>query len=222
MIVMASANRSVLDRWADALPRGSVTVKRAEDMTTLEGVLAGRRPEVLLLDFAFPELGGLTGLKDLQAFSPETRVLVLAAEPDDDEGIEVLRVGARGYCNLYIRPDLLQKAVAAVTEGEVWVGRRLVDRLIEFLGRMVDAPPMSVRAPAERLEGLTRREREIALMVANGANNRTIAEHLEITERTVKAHLGAVFDKVGVHDRLQLALYVNGYYDVDRSGTDGG
>lgn len=103
---------------------------------------------------------------------------------------------------------MLAKAVETVQLGEVWIGRRLIDRLVAMVGNAA-----AVRIDAEcgvDLDVLTPREQEIALQVGGGCSNKVIAQRLGITERTVKAHLGSVFGKLGVQDRLQLALLVTG------------
>lgn len=135
-------------------------------------------------------------------------MVALSRTPDEDEGLALLRAGARGYCNLYIDPRLLGKVVNAVQGGEVWVGRRLVDRLVELVAGT--SPHRAGAAGLAALEVLTPREREIARLVGEGINNKLIARRLDITERTVKAHLGSVFAKLGVSGRLQLALLVTG------------
>jgi two-component system, NarL family, nitrate/nitrite response regulator NarL len=208
MILLASKDASLMDRWAVAVGGRGTQIRRVQQREEAEGVLAGRRPEVLLLDLAFNELCGAGGIADLNGFSPTTRIVAMSRHPSDDEGIAMLRAGARGYCNVHIDPRLLAKAVETVQLGEVWVGRRLIDRLVALVGNAAAA-----RADAEDsadLEALTAREREIALLIGGGYSNKIIAKELGITERTVKAHLGSVFAKIGVRDRLQLALLVTG------------
>ncbi len=208
MILLASEETSLMDRWAAALGCRGTLIRRVRHLAEAEGVLAGRRPDVLLLDLSLSDLNGAAGIVDLNGFSPETRIIAMGRQPSDDEGIAVLRVGARGYCNVHIDPRLLAKAVDTVQMGEVWVGRRLIDRLVALVGN-----PVATRADADYgvdLDPLTAREQEIALHIGGGCSNKVIAQRLGITERTVKAHLGSVFSKLGVRDRLQLALLVTG------------
>ena len=174
-----------------------VSERRSLEMFTLA---------VLLIDLALRDLNGAPGVAELIAFSPSTRIIAMGHQPSDDEGIAVLRAGARGYCNVHIDPRLLAKAVETVQLGEVWIGRRLIDRLVAMVGSAA-----ATRADADcgvDLDALTAREQEIALQVGGGCSNKVIAQRLGITERTVKAHLGSVFGKLGVKDRLQLALLV--------------
>jgi DNA-binding NarL/FixJ family response regulator len=208
MVVVASEDASLMDRWAVALGGRGTLIRRVRQLEEAEGVLSGRQPGVLLLDLALRDLNGPPGIGDLNGFSPATRIIAMGHQPNDDEGIAVLRAGARGYCNVHIDPRLLAKAVETVQLGEVWIGRRLIDRLIAMVGS-----PATSRVDADYgidLDALTAREQEIALHVGSGCSNKTIAQRLGITERTVKAHLGSVFGKLGVRDRLQLALLVTG------------
>lgn len=208
MIVVASENASLMDRWVVALSGRGTLIRRVRSLDEAEGALSGRQPGVILIDLALRDLNGAAGLTDLLAFSPGTRIVAMGHQPNDDEGIAVLRAGARGYCNAQIDARLLAKAVETVQLGEVWIGRRLIDRLIAMV-----SSPIGTHIDDDHgvdLDALTAREQEIALFVGRGCSNKIIAQQLGITERTVKAHLGSVFGKLGVRDRLQLALLVTG------------
>ncbi|MGE0809445.1 MAG: LuxR C-terminal-related transcriptional regulator [Immundisolibacter sp.] len=212
--MVASDNVSFLDSWAAALGGHGTLIRRVRQLDEVEGTLSGRQPAVLLIDLALRDLNGAPGVAELIAFSPSTRIIAMGHQPSDDEGIAVLRAGARGYCNVHIDPRLLVKAVETVQLGEVWIGRRLIDRLVAMVGNAA-----AVRIDAEcgvDLDVLTPREQEIALQVGSGCSNKVIAQRLGITERTVKAHLGSVFGKLGVADRLQLALLVTGRTQTSR------
>lgn len=208
MILLASDDATLMDRWAIAIGGRGTLVRRVTDMAAVEGALAGRQPAVLLLDLALCDSAGAAGIAELRTFSPGTHIVAMSRQPSDDEGVAVLRAGARGYCNVHIDQRLLAKAVSSVQNGEVWVGRRLVDRLVALVGSA--ARPDAPQDDVADLELLTAREREIARLVGSGHANKAIAARLGITERTVKAHLGAVFSKLDVHDRLQLALLITG------------
>ena len=117
--------------------------------------------------------------------------------------------GVVGYCNGHAAPVVLRQVADTVLGGGVWVGQRLLQRLLAGVARVAAQkyaqPQLSAWA-----YGLTEREIEVARAVASGASNKEIASLLDITERTVKAHLGSVFDKLKLRDRLQLTLLVNG------------
>lgn len=210
MIVLASSDADVLRRWSGGVPAGAVL---AHDQAELVRTLGGRPPHVILLDLELAGLGAALGAAHFIARHADSRTVVLSRSPDEAEGLELLRAGARGYCNRYIDPRLLGKVVSTVQNGEVWVGRRLVDRLVEMIaGSSHDrfSEPVVSAAGRAALDVLTPREREIAQLVGEGVNNKLIARRLDITERTVKAHLGSAFAKLGVAGRLQLALLITG------------
>ncbi len=217
MILLASEDASLMDRWAVAVGGRGTLIRRVRLLAEAEGALAGRRPAVMLLDLSLGELSGAFGIAGLLGFSPETRIIAMSHQPNDDEGIAALRAGARGYCNAYIDPRLLAKAVGTVQNGEAWVGRRLTDRLVALVGQHAPAQVDTDSSPD--LDLLTAREQEIALQIGSGCSNKVIAQRLGITERTVKAHLGSVFAKLGVQDRLQLALLVTGRMHHTRPTT---
>lgn len=212
MIVLASADAAVLERWSQALPQAQAALRRVATLAELEGLLAGRQPDVVVLDLRLPELRRTAGVPALLRFSRTTHVLAMAEVPEDDEALAVLRAGAHGYANLYMDPRLLARAVEVLSAGEAWVSRQVVDRLLALVSatHTTAGATASDAADVPALAPLSARERQIARLIGNGASNKDIARALEITERTVKAHLSAVFDKVGVRDRLQLALLVNG------------
>ena len=101
---------------------------------------------------------------------------------------------------------MLSEAKAVVTHGGIWLGRDLLQRLITVSTNIVASQPERV---AEKLALLTQREQQVALEAAKGLSNKEIARALNITERTVKAHLSSTFERLGIRDRLQLALILN-------------
>jgi len=135
------------------------------------------------------------------------RFVVLSNEPNDDEGLQAFSAGASGYCNAYADPEVLRHVADVVQQGGLWVGRSILDRLVFAVNRKT---PESSRSD-EILDqaGLTEREREVTRRVADGVANKEVALDLDISERTVKAHLTSAFRKLGVRDRLQLALLLN-------------
>lgn len=133
-------------------------------------------------------------------------LVILADEPGDDDALAALAAGASGYCNSHAAADVLRQVAAVVENGGLWVGQRLMQRLLAGTARLL--PPVDEGAGWSA--GLTGREREVACAVARGASNKEIARELAITERTVKAHVGAILEKLGARDRLHLSLIANG------------
>lgn len=134
-------------------------------------------------------------------------LIILADEPEEDDALAALGAGAAGYCNSHAAPEVLKQVATVVENGGLWVGQRLMQRLLAGTAKL--APPPSAASPAWA-EPLTEREREVARAVAQGGSNKEIARQLDVTERTIKAHVGAILEKLGARDRLQLSLIVNG------------
>lgn len=136
-----------------------------------------------------------------------TTVVVMSYAPDDREALHALDLGARGYVHTLAAADVLTQVALVVTNQGVWVGHEL---LAKVLGGTFKALRQRVEDDryqhSEYLQLLTERERSVALAVANGATNKEVARQLDITERTVKAHLTSIFKKLVVRDRLQLIL----------------
>ena len=136
-------------------------------------------------------------------------VVVLADEPDESVVSEALAAGASGCCNTYAAPQVLRQVALVVENGGLWVGQSLLQKLVGTTSRLI-GQRMSGQNGQDCLSQLSEREAQVAKLVAGGASNKEIAGQLSITERTVKAHLSAVFEKLGLRDRLQLSLKING------------
>lgn len=136
-------------------------------------------------------------------------LIVLSDIPSDEQGLIVLGLGAAGYCNGHAALPVLQQVAATVESGGVWVGQSLLQRLVGGMANLV-AQKLTQSASSGWASGLTEREVDVARAVAAGASNKEVASQLDITERTVKAHLGSIFDKLKLRDRLHLTLLANG------------
>jgi two-component system, NarL family, nitrate/nitrite response regulator NarL len=148
-------------------------------------------------------------VRELLAHQPACQVVVTSTVLQDPEGLRALNAGARGYCHALAVPAVLKEVAQVVAHGGLWLGPDLVQRLMaatrDALARSPNAP-----LPQVDLSVLSERERQVAQAVADGKSNKEVAEQLFISERTVKAHLGAAFEKLGVRDRVQLVLYLQG------------
>jgi len=135
------------------------------------------------------------------------RFVVMHDAPNDDKGLEALANGASGYCNAHATPELLHTIESVIRSNGLWVGESLLNRLVGGISVRSHMTGRHEQHPA--LQALSEREREVALCVARGESNKEITRNLDIAERTIKAHLTAVFEKLGVRDRLQLAILLN-------------
>ena len=165
------------------------------------------RDALILLHVGFPQLANPELVSAFTRNHTEMRVIICSDVPNDDEGLSFLKAGVFGYCNTWIAEKQLRRVVEQVTADEVWVGRALILKLINNLSHVSQADSSTMAN--DWLKGLTQREREVAERVGQGASNKLIARDMDITERTVKAHLSAIFRKTGCKDRIQLALQIN-------------
>ena len=131
--------------------------------------------------------------------------VVASTSPNDVEGQQVLAAGARGYIHAYAPVATLERVLEHVQAGEVWVGQSLLSRLLSTISQKLPENTNPVWH-----HGLTAREIDVAQRAALGHSNQLIADDLGISERTVRAHMSAVFEKLHVKDRLMLSLKVHG------------
>ena len=174
-------------------------------------MLAKLKPDILLLDLRMPEKDGLGVLEEVNFDSTPTRVIVLTAAEDDRDVVRAMRLGARGVVLKQSASDLLVKAIRKVSDGEIWLDNRMT-------AEVIDAFKKSAESGSRREKPLlSDREKEIVQLVAQGFRNREIGEKLFISEQTVKNHLHNIFDKLGVSDRLELALYAIHHRLIDQT-----
>jgi DNA-binding NarL/FixJ family response regulator len=190
-----------LPSWIEAFPQ--VRVLSPDEVATMP---FGERAIVWCRRRAEEKLD--TVLRQLLLNSGQFAI-VLADEPDEAVVADSLSLGASGCCNTYAAPEVLRQVALVVENGGLWVGQNLLQRLVGSASRVL-ASRFDGQKSAEWTSLLSEREAQVARLVAGGSSNREIAETLSITERTVKAHLSAVFEKLGLRDRLQLSLRING------------
>ncbi|MBS0287643.1 MAG: response regulator transcription factor [Proteobacteria bacterium] len=165
--------------------------------------------EVLIVDIALLGDAGINEVSALREIQPDLHIVVMTKSPNQREEISAVLFGAKAYCSFDINLDLLPKVVKTVLSNELWVDRKFVSRLLSEIEDITQVKHAEAQRLDKGVAAMTPRESEIAGLVATGASNRRIAEQLNISERTVKAHLGVIFRKIGITDRLQLALYMN-------------
>jgi DNA-binding NarL/FixJ family response regulator len=153
-----------------------------------------------------PDPASLVQIAGLAA--PRCPIVVLSNVPNDEEGLAVLEAGAVGYTGSLAIAEMLIRIAAVIENGGLWVGPGLMQRLLTAIATRTS------QFNSSSLDRLSGREKEVALAVAGGASNREVAQRLDITERTVKAHLTAIFERLDVRDRLQLSLLINGAPDL--------
>lgn len=214
--VFVSRHGDLLPRWQEAFPQ-AVAVQPEHPGTVSASHLwlrLERGPVVSAAsnapqDPAAPDM--TPQMANAHRLGPQSAVLVLSDEPSDDQGLAAFAQGARAYCNTHATVEVLNQVAEVVAQGGLWIGQSLMQRLLTATSQMARA----ANVPREDWASiLTPRELEVARAVANGASNKEIARQLDITERTVKAHVGAILDKLQVRDRLQISLKINGLSKV--------
>ena len=166
-------------------------------------LVAELEPDVLLLDLAMPRMSGLVALREMHGTPTRTRIILVTASIDRTEIITALQLGAQGVVLKDSASEVLFKSIRAVMAGEYWVGRKRVADLAAALRDLTASHPRQSR----KQFGLTPRELEIIGVILGGYSNSDIAAKVAISEKTVKHHLTNIFDKLGVSNRLELALF---------------
>lgn len=192
------AMRIALETETDMKVRGEASngrdaVEEAERM----------RPQVALLDAGLKDVDGIRATKLITQRVPECRVLVLSGEPDEQILVQAMEAGASGYLTKGSPLSELLRAARSIAEGDTVIPPSmlgpLLARLIDGRGEREDA--------FERVNRLTRREREVLSLLADGADNHVIASVLVISPQTARTHIQNVLAKLGVHSRLEAAAF---------------
>lgn len=182
-----------------------IVVGEAADGETAVMLAAKVKPDVLLLDLNMPRRPGLDALEDLRTACPNVRTILLTAAIETQQVRRAFQLGARGVVMKESATQLLLASIRAVMKGEYWVGRQSITDLVQFTQE--ETSTASRAEPPRKNFGLTPRELEIVAAIANGYTNRDIARKCSLSEDTVKHHLTNIFNKTGVSNRLELALF---------------
>ena len=162
-------------------------------------------PDILLLDLAMPKMPGMEALRELlgENSSAPTRTIVLTGLIDKRQVLEALQLGARGVLLKDAAIEHLSACIRAVMQGQYWLEGRPVQNLVQVLHDLA----AQTAPPARKTFGLTARELEVVTLITEGSTNKHIAQTFGISEETVKRHLTNIFNKLGVGNRLELALF---------------
>ena len=197
--------RDAVRRLLDAEP-DLVVVGEASDGAEAVALTLQYEPDILLLDVAMPHGNGMQVLQQIAAASKATRIIMVTGAVEEYELRQALRLGARGFVLKESGAEQLLESIRVVHGGEYFVGRECMADLVSAVrtrGVTIQGKPPRPRADF----GLTTRERQIVSAVVNAYQNKEIAEKFAISEKTVKHHLTNIFNKVGVSNRLELALF---------------
>jgi DNA-binding NarL/FixJ family response regulator len=198
-------------------------VGTAADGEEALALAAELRPDVILMDLRMPRVDGVEATRRLRAAHPEIKVVVLTTYADDRSVIDALRAGALGYLTKDAGADEIRQALQRVASGQASLDPAVQKSLVEAIATgqaqpvsggawssPADQPrqPAEPHAPASSLpDGLTPREAEVLTLIAAGLSNAEIAEHLFVSEATVKSHVNHMLPKIGARDRAQAVGY---------------
>jgi two-component system, NarL family, nitrate/nitrite response regulator NarL len=193
-----------------ALEEDFEVIAQAQDGREVLDLLRRYEPDILLLDLRMPGADGMATLQQLQSTKSKTRVIVLTASDDKNELVQAMKLGASGIVLKQTATELVITSIRKVNAGEIWLDSTTTAAMIrQFVAgdEIPRLPQPALSAPERGHSPLSQREREIVGLVAQGFKNKDMAEKMFISEQTVKNHLHNIFDKLGVSDRLELALY---------------
>ncbi|MEX5717423.1 response regulator [Geodermatophilus maliterrae] len=174
-------------------------------------VVARTRPDVVLMDIRMPRMDGLAATQQLLARSDPPRVVVLTTFDADEYVVRALASGASGFLLKDTTPSTMVEAIQRVAAGEPMLSPSVTAQLIRRVvhASLPGAEAARARAAAARLATLSEREREVAVAVGQGKSNAEIARDLFMSLATVKAHVSHIFVKMGVSNRVQIAICVH-------------
>lgn len=193
--------------WAEAFPDSILATDVLEIPTNLDTVTNNNESLVFWLHMHEDRQQWMSNIiATILKNYKNAKIVVLANVPNHAESLHALSLGAMGYAHAYSSHEMFTEIKAVISHGGLWLGQALLKRLIETSTKLAGNQPEYVDGLLTRL---TKREKEVAIEAAKGLSNKEIARILNITERTVKAHLAAIFGRLGAKDRLQLALMLN-------------
>ena len=158
------------------------------------------QPDVVLMDVRMPVMDGVAATRLLQEQAPDIKILILTTFDDDEYITKAMAYGAKGYLLKDTPSEELATAIRSIHKGYTQIGPGLFDKLM-----VTHSHP----SPPPELAELTPREREVLNLIAQGYNNREIAQSLFISERTVKNHVNSILHRLNLRDRTQAAIWVH-------------
>ena len=207
--IFISALPALLDSWAEAFPKATLLHAVPESAASPKLKVSNTQTTIFWLHINADKSWLANTMALIVKDYVGAKVVVLANMPNQAESVQALSLGAMGYCHAYMAPAVLKEIKSVISHGGLWLGQDLLQRLIEVSTSRIGNQPEYVEG---LLAKLTKREKEVAMEAAKGLSNKEIARVLNITERTVKAHLAHTFERLGAKDRLQLALMLNNNY----------
>lgn len=193
----------------------SIILGLKEEISVIGGVSNGaevldfvekEKPDIILMDIRMPVMDGVECTKLLKEKYPEIKIIVLTTFDDDKYVFSALKYGASGYLLKGISVDELEKALHVVHSGGAMINPEIASKVVELFSEMAQRD-YDVMIEAENIEKITDIEWDIIKDVGRGMSNREIAEHINLTEGTVRNYISTILKKIGLRDRTQLAIW---------------
>jgi len=189
---------------AAALSRaGFDVVGDAKDAESAVSAAEALQPDLVVLDILMPGISGLEAVEKVRAVSPKSRVVMLSGSESEEDLLECIKAGARGYLVKDAPFDELARSLESVALGGAAISPLMTGKLLDILAQLLRHQDFT----APRRPGLTGREVEVLQYVARGMTSRAIGLVLFISENTVKNHIRNILDKLGLHSRNEAVLY---------------
>lgn len=192
--------REGLRQLLETIPSVEIIGEAADGQEAIK-MVAELHPDVILMDINMPRVDGLRATEYIVKHYPTTNVVVLTMYQDDEYAIHAIRAGAKSYLLKNSRSEEVIKAIHVAASGGSTIDAALAPALMREYHRLL------TKTPSNNQRHLNERETTLLRLLANGFNNRQIADHLDLAESTVKNNLSSLFQKIGVRDRTQAALY---------------
>ena len=198
---------NVIERWQALLTDWQPQIVKAAELNAEQAINS-----IFLIHLSSMSSADIKLIFSFKRDNPHSILIVCTDMPNQKEGIDVIQSGANGYTNTYVTGSLLSEVVKTVLRGDIWAGpellQALVKRLLNKSGSGSDSKVDTTKS-VNSFGQLSSREKEVLSVLVTGLSNKEIARELDITERTVKAHVSSILHKTGASDRIALVLMVN-------------
>ncbi|HBV21929.1 MAG TPA: response regulator transcription factor [Nitrosomonas sp.] len=205
LILLASSNTELLVRWEESV-FGLSSTCIINNPKNFKDRLIKANPDILLLDYEFLGHNLQKDILDITILIPKIKIIIFSPAIADNEEWTLFKCGVKGCCHYDMNSEQINYTINAIRKGELWIRRSLTSYMLQELVEVSLEKDRIENAIHDLLTNLTKREYEIAKLVGRGESNKRIANRLDITERTVKAHLTEIFRKLQITDRIKLAL----------------
>jgi DNA-binding NarL/FixJ family response regulator len=198
--------------------QGIEVVAEAEDGEEALAKAVELVPDVVLLDVRMPRMDGIEAARRIKEAVPSTKLLMLTVSDEEDDLYEAIKAGANGYLLKEVSVEEVAGAIRAVVQGQSLISPPMASKLLREFNALARQASEREQLPAPVL---TPRELEVLKLVARGISNKDVAEHLFISENTVKNHVRNILEKLHLHSRMEAVMYAVRQHLLDPHRTDG-